>query len=184
MSLTQAHRRDLAKLTGLADRDLALMWRQFDTATDARDGLLELLPELVSVYGIAAATLGADWYDDMRDAAAVKGRFRAIPTELPDLGRTDSLARWAVTPLFQSEPDFDTSLMKVAGGLQHIIATADRETVRYSSIQDPKAKGWMRVGNGGCDWCAQYLDGEVHYVEGYDFNAHDHCRCTASPVFG
>jgi hypothetical protein len=42
----------------------------------------------------------------------------------------------------------------------------------------------MRVGNGECDWCQRFLDGEVHYAEGYDFAAHDHCGCTAEPVFG
>jgi len=60
---------------------------------------------LVAIYGSAAATLGADWYDEMRAAAAVKGRFRAIPAELPDQGRTDALARRGVSPLFSA--DFD-----------------------------------------------------------------------------
>jgi hypothetical protein len=182
-TLTAAHRRDLAELTGLAQKDLTLIWREFNTATAARDGLIELLPRLVAIYGSAAATLGADWYDEMRAAAAVKGRFRAIPAELPDQGRTDALARWGVTPLFAAEPDYSTSLAKVAGGLQRIIVNADRETVRFSSIQDRSAKGWVRVGNGECDWCANLLDGEIHYVEGYGFDAHDHCRCTATPAW-
>jgi len=183
-TLTAAHRRDLAELTGLAQKDLSLIWAKFNTATAARDGLIELLPRLVAIYGSAAATLGADWYDEMRAAAAVKGSFRAIPAELPDVGRTDALARWGVTPLFSATPDFASSLTLVSGGLQRIISRADRETVRFSSIQDPKAKGWVRVGNGECDWCKNLLDGEIHYVEGYDFDAHDHCRCTADPVFG
>ena len=55
---------------------------------------------------------------------------------------------------------------------------------RLAAVEDSRAQGWMRVGDGGCDWCQQYLDGEVHYVEGYDFDAHDHCNCTAQPVFG
>jgi hypothetical protein len=182
-TLTLAHRRDLAELTGLAEKDLSLIWAQFDSADMARDGLMKVLPELVDVYGSAAATLGADWYDEMRDTAKVKGRFRAIPAELPDVNRTDALARWGVSPLFQAEPDFTTALSKVAGGLQRIIFNADRETVRVSSIEDPKARGWMRVGHGECDWCKKYLDGEVHYVGGYSFDAHDKCRCTADPVF-
>ena len=181
-TLTAAHRRDLAELTGLAQKDLSLIWREFNTATAARDGLIELLPRLVAIYGSAASTLGADWYDEMRAAAAVKGRFRAIPAELPDQGRTDALARWGVTPLFAAEPDYDTALVKVAGGLQRVIANADRQTVRVSAVQDRRA-GWVRVGNGECGWCANLLDGEVHYVEGYDFDAHDHCLCSVQPVF-
>ena len=182
-TLTAAHRRDLAELTGLAQNDLSLIWAKFNTATAARDGLIELLPRLVAIYGSAAATLGADWYDEMRAVAAVKGRFRAIPAELPDQGRTDALARWGVSPLFSATPDYVSALTLVSGGLQRVIVNADRETVRSSSIRDPKAQGWVRVGHGECEWCQNLLDGEVHYVEGYGFDAHDHCLCTADPVF-
>ena len=71
----------------------------------------------------------ADWYDEMRDAQRVKGRFRAIPATLPDSGRTDALAGWAVAPLFQAEPDRATTLAKLAGGFQRIVANAARETL-------------------------------------------------------
>lgn len=176
------HRDDLAELKRLADTDLAVVFRQFDTADEIRDGLQDLLPRLMEVYGSAASSLAADWYDDLRDAAEVRGRFQAIVADLPDLGRVDSLARWSVSPLYNAQPDPGTALLKVSGGFQRIIYNADRETITLSSTQDRRA-GWVRVGNGGCDWCEQFLDGEVHFVEGYDFDAHDHCQCIALPVF-
>lgn len=183
LTLSKARRRDLLELTGLANKDLSILWRDFTTADEARDGLMESLPRLMALYGSAAATVAADYYDDAREAAGAAGRFRAIPADLPDLGRTESLARWAVSPLYTATPDFDTALVKAGGGLQKIIANAARETVVTSSVQDRRA-GWMRVGSGsGCEWCAQYLDGEVHYVEGYDFDAHDWCKCDAEAVF-
>ena len=76
------------------------------------------------------------------------------------------MARWGVGPLFKAVPDATWALTLVTGGLQRIIADADRETVRFSSIQDKAARGWVRVGSGECDWCKQFLDGEVHYNEG------------------
>lgn len=179
----RAHRADLAELVGVAQRDLSILFRQFDTAAAARDGLMDVLPRLTAIYGEAAATLGADWYDDLRDAAGARGGFRAIPAETAPRGQTDALARWSVAPLFAAEPDYATTLIKVAGGMQRLIANADRETVRRSSIQDRGAQGWVRMGAGECDWCEQYLDGEIHYTEGYDFEAHDHCNCTAVPAF-
>lgn len=182
-TLTRAHRRDLQELTGLAANDLSLIWRRLDGAAETRDGLMDVLPRLIVTYGSAAATLGADYYDEMRDQAEARKRFRAIPAELPDQGRAEALARWGVSPLFSADPDPDSALTLVTGGLQRIIANADRETVRFSSVQDPSAKGWVRVGGGECAWCQQYLDGEVHYTEGYGFDAHDHCRCTAEPAF-
>ena len=152
-------------------------------AEQTRDRLLEVLPRLIATYGSAAATLGADYYDEVRDAAGARKRFRAIPAELPDEGRAEALARWGVAPLFKAVPDATSALTLVTGGLQRIIADADRETVRFSSIQDKAARGWVRVGSGECDWCKQFLDGEVHYTEGYGFDAHDHCGCTAEPAF-
>lgn len=179
----RAHRNDLAELVQVAHRDLSILFRRFDSPTDARDGLLDVLPKLSTIYGEAAATLGADYYDDMREAAGVRKRFTAIVADTAPKGQTDALARWAVSPLFQAEPDYPTTLAKVSGGLQRLIVNADRETVRVSSIEDSQAQGWMRVGSGECEWCEQYLDGEIHYIEGYDFQAHDHCQCTADPAF-
>lgn len=183
-TLTAAHRRDLAELTGLAQNDLSLIWATFNTATAARDGLIKLLPRLVAIYGSAAATLGADWYDEMRAAAVVKGRFRAIPVELPDDGRTDALARWGVSPLFKAEPDFTSALTLVSGGLQRIVSNADRESVTRSSVADPKARGWQRVGAGECDFCDMLIGrGAVYSEATADFESHDHCKCSAEPVF-
>ena len=184
-TLTAAHRRDLVELTGLAQNDLTLIWADFNSAGVARDGLMRVLPELVDMYGSAAATLGADWYDEMRAAAKVKGRFRAIPAELPDQGRTDALARWGVTPLFQAESDFASALTLVAGGLQRIVSNADRESVTGSSVADPRAQGWQRVGSGAsCEFCSMLIDrGDVYSEASADFLTHDHCNCGAEPVF-
>jgi hypothetical protein len=176
----KAHLRDVQELTDLAAKDLAILFRQFDSFDAARAGLSDVLPQLVAMYGSAAATLGADWYDDLRDAAELPGRFRAIPAELPDHGRTDSLARWAASQAH----NLDTMLPLAIGGTQRIIANADRESVRFSSLQDPRKVGWVRMGVGECDWCKQYLDGEVHYTTGYGFDAHDNCRCFVAPHFG
>ncbi len=182
---SRAHRRDLSALTAIAANDLRVLFRGFDTAEVARDGLMDVLPRLVDVYGSAAATLGADWYDDLRDAAGARGRFTAIPAVLPDRGRTDSLARWAVSPLFAAEPDFATTQTKVAGGLQRIIANADRDTVRVSSVSDPRARGWARAGTGRCDFCAMLIGrGAVYTEASADFESHDHCGCVAVPAFG
>src|SRR5690242_12439623 len=104
-TLVRAHRRDLEELLRLALADLGLVWREVSTADAAREALLDLLPSLAATYGAAAATLGADWYDEMREAAEMPGRFRAIPAE-PEIERTGALARWGIAPLFSAKPDF------------------------------------------------------------------------------
>lgn len=76
------------------------------------------------------------------------------------------------------------ALVRTSGAASRHVLNAGRETVRATSVADPECQGWVRVGHGECDWCQQYLDGEIHKTEGYDFDAHDHCGCTAEPVYG
>lgn len=180
----RAHRRDLSALAGLAEGDLRLALREFDTADAARDGLRDLLPRLTLVYGEAAAALAADWYDDLRDAADVRGRFTPVLADLPDRGRTDALAGWAVAPPYAAEPDFATTLVKVAGGLQRIIANADRQTIAASSIADRGARGWARAGAGECEFCQMLIGRGAVYTEATaDFESHDRCGCVAVPAW-
>lgn len=178
------YRADLDELVRLAKNDLSVLWRQATSAVDGRELLLDVLPELVAVYGSAAAALAADWYDGLREEAEVAGRFRAIAADLPPGGQTDALARWAVTPLFSADPDFAGALGRASGGLQRLVANTGRQTVTGSSIADPRARGWTREGSGECDFCQMLIDqGAVYSEASADFQAHDHCRCAAVPVF-
>lgn len=178
------HRADLAELARLAENDLSIVFRDVDNAVAVRDELEDYLPKLVAMYGSAAASLGADWYDDLRERAEVRGRFQAIVAELPDEGRTTSLAHWGVAPLFGADPDATTALSKVTGGLQRIIFNADRDTITYSSIQDPRARGWQREGAGECEFCQMLLGrGAVYTEESSQFESHDRCKCIGVPAF-
>lgn len=178
------HRRDLRQLTDLAERDLGLLWRRFDTADAAREGLMDVLPGLVTVYGVAAATLAADWYDDVRDAAGVKRRFTAIPAELPATLGADELARWAIGPLFKPEPDWSSALSQTEGGLQRRVANMSRATITGSSVADPSAAGWQRVGSGECAFCSMLIGRGIVYSEASaDFSSHDGCSCVAASVW-
>lgn len=183
-TLTRLHRRDLRVLTDESERDLERLWREFSTPQDARDMLMRALPQLVAVYGSAAATLGADYYDNMRDAANARGSYRAAPAAPVEGEALDVLARVAVGPLFSAKPDLASALTLAKGGLQRHVANADRETVRVASVEDSRARGWQRVGAGGCEFCQMLLGRGAVYTEATaDFEAHDHDQCSAEPVF-
>ncbi len=180
-SRASAHRRDVAELVRLAQNDLRLILEPHTEAEIIRDVLMAALPRLVQVYGAAAAALAADWYDDLRAESAVRGRFRATTAEPADTDRTDTLARWAVSPLFAAEPDRPAMFTNVSGGLQRIIADADRFTITTSSIEDPRAHGWYRITGGACSFC-QMLAGSI-YRTSPEFKGHNHCGCIAAPAF-
>lgn len=180
-ALVNRYRSAVRDVNTLSHQELLRYWRQFDLedAVAVRDGLLDVLPDIVGTYHLTAATSAADFYDLGRDALGVKGRFSAVMAEEPNRSASQSLAHWGVGPLFSDEPSSALALSKISGGLQRLVVAGARDTITTSAHRDSGRIGWVRVGEGECDWCEQYLDGEVHYVEGYDFPAHDRCRCDA-----
>lgn len=166
-------------LVGFARRDLHALWGQVRDATEAQTALRDILPALIDTYGAAAATLAADWYDDLRDKTGVAGSFRAIPTEVKATG-SDALVGWALT----TATDYEAFQGLILGGTQRRIANFSRGTITGSSIEDPKAAGWQRVGSGECAFCAMLIGRGVVYSEASaDFASHDHCNCSATPAF-
>lgn len=192
LAQVRLYRAALDDVDALVQADLRRVWAGLDRASAAgvRDGLADTLPGIIRDYHPVTGAVAADWYDLMRAEAGVRGAFRAIVPDVPTGQRGVILARWAATPMFAAldagddpEAVADVVLSNAAGGLQRVIADAARETVTTSAVKDSARVGWLRVGAGACDWCQQYLDGEVHYTEGYDFLAHDRCGCTAVPSF-
>lgn len=177
-------RKGVSGLAVLANRDLARLWQEVGTAVEAKQALADVLPHLVDVYGTAAAALAADWYDELRAKRGVPGRFGATPAEIGNTG-TDALAGVAAGPLFSAKPDWSSALVLAQGGLQRRIANQARSTVMLSSVRDPRAHGWRRVGDGStCDFCSMLLGRGAVYTEATaDFPAHDHCGCGAEPAF-
>lgn len=186
--LVEDHRRDLGYLIGLASSDLLAIWeQQFTNPVDTVTGLMDVLPELVDMYGAAATSLGGDWYEEVRAEAQVPGRFPAIPAPLPDKTSTDLLARWGSRLLFTKDvPDVPAAQKDVLGGLQRFIANADRETVMGSAVADPKAHGWKRATTGtGCSFCRMVAGRNIIFSSAAGkFACHNHCMCIATPAWG
>lgn len=179
MSTPTQLRRDVANLSSLAERDLAALWRRVASFAAAETALNDVLPALIEAYGLAAAAIAADWYDEARDKAGIAGSFRAFPIELPP-SDAPVLAGWVRS----AATSLDSALVLAQGGVQRRIANAARGTVTGSSVADPKARGWMRVGSGRCDFCRMLISrGAVYTETTVHFQAHDHCGCAAAPAW-
>lgn len=166
-------------LTIHARRDLSKLWRQVSEAAAAEVALHDVLPALIDTYGAAAATLAADWYDTAREKADVAGRFRAIPADIRDTG-AHALIGWALT----EATDYQAFQTLVEGGMDRRIANFSRGTITGSSVADPKARGWQRVGTGECSFCRMLIArGAVYSEATADFASHDHCHCSAVPAW-
>lgn len=166
-------------LTGELGTDLSVVWRRVERAADAGTALHDILPALIEQYGLAAGTLAANWYDDLRAKRDVRGSFTAIPADIQDVG-AHALVGWAL----DSATDYGTFQTLILGGSQRRIANFARQTVMGSSTADPGARGWQRVGVGECDFCALLIGrGAVYSEATADFQSHDHCNCQAEPAF-
>lgn len=177
MPSTAQLRSDITLLADQAGRDLDALWRDVETALAAEAALRDVLPDLIDVYGAAAATVAADWYDDLRDEVSPRGRFTAIPAEITDTG-TQALVGWAL----DEATDFSAFQTLIQGGTQRRIANFSRLTVAGSSTADPAAVGWKRVGLGRCDFCRMLIGRGAVYTEATaDFEAHDNCNCSPAP---
>jgi len=178
----------LALVAAAAQQELAKAWDLVtgQSAETVRDFLMEVVPAIGDKYGMASATLAADWYDEVRSAAAVRGTFLAEPAPLPDSSRYEALVRWGVDPLFRPEPDPEASQSLVGGGLQKIVTNMHGQTLTESTLRDPAAQGWSRMARAeGCDICKVLAGrGAVYREATADFATHDHCLCVAVPEFG
>lgn len=179
MAKWSERRQAVADLNRLAANDIERLLGDLTNVSDVQTALNDILPALIHTYGSAASTLAANWYDDLREELAVARRFTAIPADVKDVG-ADALVGWASSTA-TDDASFQTLLL---GGLQRRIAQFDRLTIMGSSVADPSAQGWKRVGVGECDFCQLLLGrGAVYSEVTADFQAHDRCGCTAVPEF-
>ena len=188
MPLTVADvRSELIDLSQASAAEVAAIFNSIthDVAEEVRDLLLDELPALIEDYHLAASSLAADWYDDLREAAEVRGSFQAITADLPDPEQINAAIRFGVGPLFTPNPNSADALTLLQGSVQRIMANGHRDTVRRSSIQDRRTTGWARYGNGDtCRFCRMLIGrGDVYRADTAKFGAHDHCKCVAGPIF-
>lgn len=148
----------------------------------ARNALLEIMPALADKYGDAAASAAAEWYDALRIADGVPGRF--TPTAI----RADAEAVVQGTRR-ASGLLWDGNDSQLAVSLESIldlnIKRAGRDTLTQASIQDPFSAGWARRTVGAtCLFCQMLATrGAVYKKATASFASHHDCDCVAIPSF-
>lgn len=177
MTPYEAFRRAIRDLMILAESDIRDLWRLVQDA--GPDALYELLPDVVDTYGSAAQSLAADYYENVREIAEAPGAFTPI-VEAPASTGTGALIGWATAEA--NTPESFQEL--ILGGVQRRIVNQSRDVVTRSSIGDPRARGWMRIGSAKCDMCTVLIGrGAVYTERSVDFKTHDKCGCNAAPAF-
>jgi len=167
----------------LVRRDLSAFWATLDLNRPeaARDALVSFVPELTSTYGESAASVAADWYDEQRAAAGVRGRYRAQPAAVAEATRVQRRVRFGAQHLFTLDPS-QTLTFLLSAAPTYALAPG-RDTIRNDSLRDPRSAGWKRVTRpGACAFCQMLAGrGGVYKEETAHFASHDDCNCAAVP---
>lgn len=179
-----ALRKAQAGVSTLVRRDLARFYAKLDLsdAETARDALLEYVPTLVSTYGEVAATVSADWYDDVRQSAGARGAFRAELVVPDKTEAIDQTIRRAVGDLFSENPDPETVLTAISSKAEVYALEGSRLTITNAAINDPAARGWQRIAQAdACEYCLSLTGIDFDFQP--DFEVHGSCNCIAVPNF-
>ena len=170
-------------IRSLVERDLRAFWLSLDLSRPeaARDALLAFTPALVEQYGEQAAAVAADWYDDVRAAERVRGRFRAEMVTPGEQEAVEGTVRRLAGDLFTDDPS--PMLAGLLAAAPKFALAGSRLTVVRSTERDPQAAGWQRVIRGGaCRFCRMlHGRGAVYKESTVNFAAHKACDCAAAP---
>ncbi|AYF29301.1 hypothetical protein CSH63_17885 [Micromonospora tulbaghiae] len=182
-------------LVTLALAALARWWAGLDlrSAAEARSAVPAMVAftgGLTRMYGESAALAAADWYEELRSQAGVRGRFRARMADPAPREQVEAVTRWAAGPLFTERPDPAPVLRNLSGGVQRLVLQPARETVADSVEADPADARWARVPSGAktCAFCRLLASrGAVYHSEesagGLARSYHGLCDCVPTPVW-
>jgi hypothetical protein len=175
-------------IADLVERDLQayLAALNFERPAAVKDALFDFVPALVSEYGDVAATVAADWFDELRVSEGVGGSFRApLAPPLPDEQVKSRLAFGTRTdgPLWAGQAETLTSFLALMTneyalqpGRDTVMQAAHKDNAAYARVPEP----------GACKFCLMLASRGFVYSKdtvGDSKKFHGKCRCNAMPVW-
>ncbi len=185
MSLASEHKTNLNNATTLAIADTVELVQLLKDLPQ-KNFLYELrmnLPYVARQYSGVTAVLGADYYNAERSLVELDSVFEAAPVDIDYNTPTQAAVGYVSTLLVKDAP-VESITAQLAGAIQRIVQSGDRETISAAVVLDPDGTRYERVPSAGaCTFCLTMAAvAEVQrdeYFEGY----HSFCRCVLRPVF-
>lgn len=193
MNLAQQHRRQQIAVRAVTLRQVLSIWPAFDITDIDRTwpAVQSALTALVWLRHRDSAAVAARYYRQARSAAGVTGSAPiqiATPPPVEQLAVSLTHVGPVGAKKLLAAGRKDTAaqtLVKVSGTVSRLVLNGGRETLTNTIATDRRARGYERVTSGNaCDFCSMLASrGAVYGEESGSFEAHDHCSCTAEPVF-
>lgn len=193
-TLTAQHRLQQIAVRSAMLRNLQRLWPMFTPADwNTFDDFSALAATLVQVGNQASAALAARYLVAFR---VVEGQPDSIPPVIAPpppvgvirdelratglLGTLDALRAGKGLPAASGN-----GWVRVAGSATSLVLDGGRETIVETVAADPRVSYWQRVTGGDpCAFCAMLATrGAVYKESTVDFQAHDHCSCSAEPEY-
>lgn len=192
--LTRNYRRQALNLRAATLRDWRRLWPALDWTDLDRTfpAWLQAAVTLVQRDRLRVAGLASAYLRAHRMAAGLPGEVAVrMAAETPREHLETSLrvttlvaakkAAAAGQTLAQAKAN---TFVQSSGAASRLVLDGGRQTIRQTALADPRTEGWRRITSGGCDFCRMLAGrGAVYRSETVDFRSHDHCACTAEPVY-
>lgn len=152
---------------------------------EARDALLEFVPILTEQYGAVAATMAAEFYDELRGASGAVGRFAAVTAASVPAGAVEAQVRFLAGALWTPNP------ADMLGGLQiaadKYVKQPGRETMRVNARREGVRFARVPTGDKTCAFCLMLASRDAIYFTkesagdindtGFGDGFHGFCDC-------
>ena len=192
--LTEAHRQTQFRLRAAAASDTLEIWRRIFDPSDIDASWSRMEPAVEAVtrdYRRQSSGLAAAYYRNHRSAEGVPGRAEPrLAAQPPRDALRYSLGFYGlVRPnelLRAGRPDVAQQAgVHLVGGVSRHVNDGGRETILNTVQADERARGWQRITAGDpCSFCAMIAARGAVFREGTaNFESHDHCACSAEPVY-
>jgi hypothetical protein len=193
--LTQRHRAQQLLLRRATQSQAARLWPALDyeRLDETFPALAASTSRLVAANGQTSAGLAAGYLREFRREQRVAGTAKIVIAQPLDVEQFATslrvtsvvIVKKATANGVSAEVAMANAKTETVGALARLVLNAGRSTITASLAEDSRASGYQRVlGGSGCEFCQMLAGrGEVYSAETADFEAHDHCGCTAEPVY-
>jgi hypothetical protein len=192
-ALTEQHRQAQMSLRARALRDFLTLWPIWHD-DQSFGNLVTATTPLVRTYRSISAALAAAYFESARrisgangDAAATAAAAINEAQLTTSLYVTGKVGHANALNAGQSIADArKSSFVRVSGAVTRHVLEGGRDTILQSVADDKQALGWARVTDGDpCYFCLTLASRGAVYKseETASFEAHDHCGCSAMPVW-
>lgn len=132
---------------------------------------------IVSRYGSFASVAAMEFYETVREQAAIRSSYKASAF-VPD---NEGLLEFDVTAAMSMSSDIQKLLDRLFGNATERVMQYADETILENAMNDPARPLWALVPNpNACGWCRLIASRGFDYVSEDKVARHANCKC--SPV--